>query len=348
MAPALMGNVVLWKPSDYAVAANWLVYRIFLEAGLPPGVIQFVPGDAKLVTDAVLAHRDFAALHFTGSTAVFRALYGQIAAGVAGGQYRSYPRIVGETGGKNFHLLHASADVDAAVANTVRGAFEYQGQKCSACSRVYVPASLWPEFKDKLVAATRALKVGPPDDMANFVGPVIHAAALDRARAAMKDAEGDASLELLAGGTVDDAEGYYVRPTVYATTDPRHPLLSRELFAPILVAHVYDDAAPGAFADACALVDSTGEYALTGAVFARERAAVRFAEDALRGAAGNFYVNAKCTGAVVAQQPFGGARGSGTNDKAGSANLLMRFVSMRSIKEEFVSGPEVEYPSNKP
>jgi 1-pyrroline-5-carboxylate dehydrogenase len=310
-------------------------------------VIQFVPGDAKTVTDVVLAHRDFAALHFTGSTTVFRALYGQIAGGIAAGRYRGYPRVVGETGGKNFHLLHASADVGAAVTNTVRGAFEYQGQKCSACSRVYVPASLWPEFKEKLVAETKALKVGPPDDMANFVGPVIHAAALDRARAAMADAEGDASLELLVGGTVDDAKGYYVRPTVYATTDPNHPLLSRELFAPVLVAHVYDDAAPGAFADACALVDGTGEYALTGAVFARERAAVREAEDALRNAAGNFYVNTKCTGAVVGQQPFGGARGSGTNDKAGSANLLLRFVSMRAIKEEFVMPGEVEYASNK-
>jgi 1-pyrroline-5-carboxylate dehydrogenase len=347
MAPALMGNVVLWKPSDYAVASNWLVYRIFLEAGLPPNVIQFVPGDAKTVTDAVLAHRDFAALHFTGSTAVFRALYGQVGAGVAEGRYRGYPRVVGETGGKNFHLLHPSADVGGAVANTVRGAFEYQGQKCSACSRVYVPRSLWAEFRSKLVAATEALKVGPPDDMANFVGPVIHAAALERARGAMKEAEGDPSLELLVGGAVDDSRGYFVRPTVYATTDPRHPLLSRELFAPVLVAHVYDDAAPDAFADVCALIDSTSEYALTGAVFARERAAVRAAEDALRNAAGNFYVNTKCTGAVVAQQPFGGARASGTNDKAGSANLLLRFVSMRAIKEEFVAVEDVEYPSNK-
>jgi 1-pyrroline-5-carboxylate dehydrogenase len=311
-----MGNVVLWKPSDYAIAANWLIYSIFQEAGLPPNVIQFVPGDPQTVTDAVLAHRDFAALHFTGSTSVFRSLYGKIGAGVSEGKYRSYPRIVGETGGKNFHLVHRSADVDNAVYNTVRGAFEYQGQKCSATSRVYVPSSLWAEFKEKLVTATNALKMGPADDARNFVGPLIHAAAFARASAAIDAANADPRLQCLAGGHHDGATGFFVRPSVYATTDPAHELLARELFAPILLVYVYDDeAAPAeAFRQVCELIDRTSDYALTGAVFARDREAVRYAEDALRNCAGNFYINTKCTGAVVAQQPFGGARASGTNE----------------------------------
>ncbi|KAF2461149.1 delta-1-pyrroline-5-carboxylate dehydrogenase [Lineolata rhizophorae] len=349
-APALMGNVVLWKPSPSALASNHLVLRILLEAGLPPDVIQFVPGDAETVTAAALGHKNFAALHYTGSTAVFRHLYGEIGKGVAEARYAGYPRVVAETGGKNFHLVHRSADVQGAVVNTVRAAFEFAGQKCSACSRAYVARSLWPEFKQKLVREVEAIKVGPPDDFANFVGPVIHKAAFERLSAVIDDAKADQQLELLVGGAYDGSKGYFVRPTVYATTDPAHPLLSRELFGPVVVVYVYDDerggSAEAAFADACALVDATSAYGLTGAVFARDRAAVRAAEDALRHAAGNFYINAKCTGAVVGQQPFGGARASGTNDKAGSANLLSRFVSMRAVKEEFVPPAGVEYPSN--
>ncbi|KAI1503160.1 delta-1-pyrroline-5-carboxylate dehydrogenase 1 [Biscogniauxia marginata] len=348
-APALLGNVVVWKPSDSAIASNWLLYNILLEAGLPKDVIQFVPGNPEEVTKAVLSHRQFAALHYTGSTAVFRKLYGQIGQGTAEGRYQGYPRIVGETGGKNFHLVHASADVDNAVVQTVRGAFEYQGQKCSATSRAYVAQSAWPQFREKLVRETRALRVGAPSDPRNFVGPVIHEPSFRKLAGVIDDAASDPELELLAGGKHDGSRGYFVHPTVYRTTNPAHRLLSTELFGPILVVYVYDDAggSEAAFRDACALVDRTGEYGLTGAVFARDRAAVRAAEEALRNAAGNFYVNCKSTGAVVGQQPFGGARASGTNDKAGSANLLARFVSLRSVKEEFLPTTRVEYVSNE-
>ncbi|KAI5921457.1 Aldehyde/histidinol dehydrogenase [Camillea tinctor] len=346
-APALMGNVVIWKPSDSAIASNWLLYNILLEAGLPKDVIQFVPGNPEEVTKEVLSHKKFAALHYTGSTAVFRKLYGQIGQGTAEGRYQSYPRIVGETGGKNFHLIHPSADIDNAVVQTVRGAFEFQGQKCSATSRLYVPQSIWPEFQEKLVKETKALKVGAPWEPQNFIGPVIHEPSFKKLSGVIDAAKKDSELELLAGGTYDASKGYFIHPTIYRTTNPAHPLLSTELFGPILTVYVYDDAKPGAFQDACALVDSTGEYGLTGAVFASERAAIREAEEALRNAAGNFYVNCKSTGAVVGQQPFGGARASGTNDKAGSANLLSRFVSLRSVKEEFLPTTKVEYVSNE-
>lgn len=346
-APALMGNVVVWKPSPSAMASNYLLYKIFLEAGLPADVIQFVPGDAEEVTKVALSHPEFASLHFTGSTAVFRSLYGKIANGVANGTYKGYPRIVGETGGKNFHLLHPTADVTNAAINTVRGAFEYQGQKCSACSRTYVPVSIYEQFKDELVAQTQALQIGEPDDFSNFIGPVIHRGSFDKLKAVIDEAKNDSELELLVGGKYDDSTGYYIHPTVYRTSNPAHPLLSRELFGPVLVVYAYDDAAPNAFADICRTIDTTTEYALTGAVFAQDRAAIRFAEDALRNSAGNFYINVKNTGAVVGQQPFGGARASGTNDKAGSANLLSRFVSMRSIKEQFVVDEKVVYPSNE-
>ena len=343
-----MGNVVIWKPSPSAMASNYLIYSILLEAGLPRNVIQFVPGDAEEVTKVVLDHPNFTSLHYTGSTAVFRSLYGKIAAGVAEGKYKGYPRIVGETGGKNFHLVHRSADLDNAVAQTVRGAFEFQGQKCSAASRAYVPASLYEDFKTRLVAETNKLKVGPPTDFANFVGPVIHAASFAKLKRVIDDAAGDDGVELLAGGRCDDSAGYFVHPTVYRAKTPTHPLLTTELFGPVLTLYVYDDAAPDAFQEACSLVDGTSDYGLTGAVFARDREAVRYAEDALRHAAGNFYINCKCTGAVVGQQPFGGARASGTNDKAGSVNLLARFVSMRALKEEWAPLGAVEYASNEP
>jgi 1-pyrroline-5-carboxylate dehydrogenase len=314
-APALMGNVVVWKPSPSAIASNWLVYSILLEAGLPPNVIQFVPGDAVEVTKAVLEHKQFACLHYTGSTAVFRSLYGKIATGVAEGKYLGYPRIVGETGGKNFHLLHSSADVENAAVNTVRGAFEYQGQKCSATSRSYVPASLWPEFKDRVVKLTKALKVGPVDDFSNFIGPVIHEASFKKLSSTIDEAKNDSELELIVGGTYDSSKGYFIHPTIYQTKNPNHPLFSRELFGPIMVIYVYDDSSPAdAFQKMCKVIDETSEYALTGAVFAKDREALRYAEDALRNCAGNFYLNCKSTGAVVGQQPFGGARASGTNE----------------------------------
>ncbi|KAH8881273.1 delta-1-pyrroline-5-carboxylate dehydrogenase [Thozetella sp. PMI_491] len=348
-APALMGNVVVWKPSDSAIASSWLLYNILLEAGLPKNVIQFVPGDPVEVTKEVLAHPKFAALHFTGSTAIFRQLYGQIGAGVGEGRYHSYPRIVGETGGKNFHLIHSSAEIENAVVQTVRGAFEYQGQKCSATSRLYVPASIWPEFKARLAEEVKNLKVGSPLDHANFVGPVIHAASFQKLSSAIDSANNDKDLKLVVGGSYDDSKGYFIQPTVYEAATPDHKLFSTELFGPILVAYVYDDTKDpvGAFAEVCELVDSASEYGLTGSVFAADRAAVRFAEDKLRNSAGNFYINCKSTGAVVGQQPFGGSRASGTNDKAGSMNILTRFVSLRSIKEEFNSTTKVEYPSNE-
>jgi 1-pyrroline-5-carboxylate dehydrogenase len=348
-APALMGNVVVWKPSDSAIASNWLLYNILLEAGLPKNVIQFVPGNPEEVTKVVLAHKKLAALHYTGSTAVFRKLYGSIANGVAEGRYQGYPRIVGETGGKNFHLIHSSADLDNAAVQTVRGAFEYQGQKCSATSRAYVPKSVWPQFKERLVAETSALSIGGPTDYKNFVGPVIHAASFKKLSGVIDAAKNDKELELLVGGKHDNSTGYYIHPTIYATTNPQHHLLSTELFGPILTVYVYDDTSSPveAFTSICELVDSTSEYGLTGSIFASDRAAIRFAEDALRNSAGNFYINCKSTGAVVGQQPFGGARASGTNDKAGSQNLLTRFVSMRSIKEEFNPTLKVEYPSNE-
>ncbi|KAL1974272.1 hypothetical protein VTN31DRAFT_5832 [Thermomyces dupontii] len=347
-APALMGNVVVWKPSPFAVASGHLVHKILIEAGLPKDVIQFVPGDAAEVTDTVLNHPDFAALHFTGSTTVFRSLYGRIATGVAEGKYRNYPRIVGETGGKNFHLIHKSADVRNAVVQTIRGAFEFQGQKCSATSRAYVASSIAEEFQQQLVAEVKKLKVGDPEDFTNFCGPVIHEAAFEKLSTVINEANKDPELELLAGGTYDSSKGWYIQPTVYRTKNPNHPLLSRELFGPILALHIYDDASPTALADICAIIEQTSEYGLTGSVFAQDREAIRTAEDALRNAAGNFYINCKSTGAVVGQQPFGGARASGTNDKAGSANLLSRFVSLRSIKEEFTPTYNVEYLSNLP
>lgn len=343
-----MGNVVIWKPSPSAIASGHLVHQILLEAGLPPNVIQFVPGDAVDVTKTVLNHPEFAALHFTGSTSVFRELYGRIASGVAEGKYRSYPRIVGETGGKNFHLIHKSADIRNAVVQTVRGAFEFQGQKCSATSRVYVAASVADEFQKQLVDEVKQIKVGDPSDFTNFCGPVIHEAAFNKLARVIDDAKKDPELELLAGGSYDSSQGWFIQPTICRTQNPNHPLLSRELFGPILTLYVYDDASDSGFADVCALIEQTSEYGLTGSVFAQDRAAIRFAEDALRNAAGNFYINCKSTGAVVGQQPFGGSRASGTNDKAGSANLLARFVSLRSVKEEFFPTYKVGYPSNEP
>ena len=315
-APALMGNVVVWKPSPFAIASNWLLYNILIEAGLPKDVIQFVPGDAEEVTKAVLGHKQFAALHYTGSTAVFRKLYGQIAMGVADGKYAGYPRIVGETGGKNFHLIHSSADVSNAAIQTVRGAFEFQGQKCSATSRAYVPKSLWPQFKEEVIKHTKALKIGAPDDFGNFIGPVIHKASFEKLSKVIDSAKDDKDLELVVGGSYDGSKGYFINPTIYESKTPDHELFSKELFGPIMVAYVYDDTTDPvkAFQDICKTVDQASEYALTGAVFAQDRAALRYAEDALRNSAGNFYLNCKSTGAVVAQQPFGGARASGTNE----------------------------------
>lgn len=341
---ALLGNVVVWKPSPSALHSAWVLHKILIEAGLPEDVIQFVPGDAAQITDTVLARPEFAGLSYIGSTAVFKELLGKVGKATAAGTFNSYPRVVGETGGKNFHLVHSSADVKNAALNTIRAAFEYQGQKCSACSRVYVAESVWPEFKKVLVQETSKLKVGQPEHFDNFINPVIHRRAFDRLADVIERMKSDQEVELLVGGKADDSEGYFVHPTIYRTTNPKHELMTRELFGPLFSIYVYPD---DKYAETLDLVNSTSTYALTGSIFARDQIASRQAQDALRHSAGMLYLNTKCTGSVVAQQPFGGSRDSGTNDKSGTAGLLSRFVSVRTIKEEFGTIDEVTYPSNE-
>ncbi|KAI0053814.1 delta-1-pyrroline-5-carboxylate dehydrogenase [Auriscalpium vulgare] len=339
--PALVGNVVVWKPSPAATYSNYIVHQILTEAGVPPGVIQFVPGPPPEVVAQAISHPSFAALHFTGSTFVFKKLWKDIAQNVD--IYKSYPRIVGETGGKNFHVVHSSADVKNAVLQTVRAGFEYQGQKCSALSRLYVPSSLWTGgFKNLLLSETAKIKVGPARDFGNFLGPVIGRPAYDKILGYIKQAK-EAGGEVLIGGTGDESTGYFIQPTIILTKDPRSITMREEIFGPVITVYVYEDAD---FDKTLDLVDTTSDYALTGAIFASERAALLRATTRLRNAAGNVYYNEKCTGAVVGQQPFGGARASGTNDKAGSAAIFYRFVSARSIKENFVGLEEFGYPSN--
>ncbi|OLL21909.1 Delta-1-pyrroline-5-carboxylate dehydrogenase, mitochondrial [Neolecta irregularis DAH-3] len=341
-APALLGNVVIWKPSPSAVLSNYLVHKILMEAGLPRGVIQFLPGDAQSITNEVLRSPDFVGLHFTGSTNIFKMLWKKIAANID--LYKSYPRIVGETGGKDFHLIDSSADVTNAVVATVRGAFEYQGQKCSACSRVYVPETLWPKFSKLLKEETEKLQVGNPCDWVTFVGPVIHESAFDKLSTVIDNGKLDPELELITGGKHDKSKGYFIHPTVFKVNNIHHRMLQEEYFGPVLGVYVYPD--PD-IDTVLAHIDQESKYALTGSVFAQDRAAIEKISAKLRYAAGNFYINDKCTGAVVGQQPFGGARASGTNDKAGSAGLLSRFVSVRSIKENFIYAENVRYPSNE-
>ncbi|WP_020671930.1 L-glutamate gamma-semialdehyde dehydrogenase [Amycolatopsis nigrescens] len=338
-APALMGNVVLWKPSPTQSFAAHLTMRLLEEAGMPPGVINLLPGDGKAVSDVALNHRDLAGIHFTGSTATFQHLWGAVGANIS--RYRGYPRLVGETGGKDFIVAHPSADVDVLRTAMVRGAFEYQGQKCSAASRAYVPRSLWKQLRDGLIAETEALTVGDVTDLSNFAGAVIDRRAFDKHADVLQRAAADPELEVIAGGTADDSVGYFVRPTVIVSDNPRHDVFRTEYFGPILAVHVYEDAEYDAILK---LVDDTADYALTGAVIANDRAAVARTMESLRFAAGNFYVNDKPTGAVVGQQPFGGARASGTNDKAGSVFNLLRWTSPRSIKENFVPPTSVGYP----
>ncbi len=336
-APALMGNVVLWKPAASAMLSAWYTLQLLHEAGLPKGVINFLPGDPVMISDIALKHRDLAGVHFTGSTGVFNSMWSTIGANMS--SYRSYPRIVGETGGKDFMIAHASADVQAFAVGVVRGAFEYQGQKCSACSRIYVPKSIWPEVKARIVAMIEEIKVGDTNDFSNFMGAVIDQRAFDRINGYLADAKQNA--KILAGGTADGSTGWFVKPTLVETTDPKYRLMCEEIFGPIVTAYVYDDAK---WEETLKLVDETSDYALTGAVFAQDRAALKQAHAALRHSAGNFYINDKCTGAVVGQQPFGGARASGTNDKAGSKLNLLRWVSARTVKETFVPPKDYKYP----
>ncbi len=329
-APALMGNTVVWKPSPHSLYSNAMLMDLFTEAGLPPGVINFVPGDAEMVTKVVVAQRDFAGLHYTGSTAVFRSLWRQVA--VQLDHYRDYPRLVGETGGKDFLVAHESADVEAVVTAMIRGAYEFQGQKCSALSRAYVPRSMWNAMRDRLVGEIDTIRMGDVADFGNFMGAVIHQQAFERCERYIGQARDSKASKILAGGGCDASEGYFVQPTLIETSDSQAPSLCEEIFGPILSVHVYDD---GGFDDVLQWCDTTSPYALTGAIFASDRRAIVRATDALRYSAGNFYVNDKPTGAVVGQQPFGGARASGTNDKAGSSLNLLRWVSARMIKETF-------------
>ena len=336
-APALMGNTVIWKPASSAMLSAYYLMKLYEAAGMPPGVINFVPGDAAMISKVLLAHRDLAGVHFTGSTEVFNNMWKTIGASMS--TYRSYPRIVGETGGKDFIVAHPSADVDALAVAMVRGAFEFQGQKCSAASRVYVPKSIWPGVRDRAVAMISDLKMGDPRDFRNFMGAVIDKRAFDKISEYIEHGRGHATI--LAGGKVDGRKGYFVSPTLIETDDPGYKLLCEEIFGPVLTAHVYDDAK---WEETLKIVDSTSPYALTGAVFAQERRAIVHAMSALRHAAGNFYVNDKPTGAVVGQQPFGGARASGTNDKAGSKLNLTRWVSARTVKENFNPPTDYRYP----
>jgi 1-pyrroline-5-carboxylate dehydrogenase len=338
-APAIMGNTVVWKPAATAVYSNYFVFRLLEEAGLPPGVINFLPGPATVVSDIVLADRALAGIHFTGSTDVFRALWLRVAENL--GSYAAYPRLVGETGGKDFVVAHASADVDALAVALVRGAFEYQGQKCSAVSRAYVPDTLWPQVRDRMQAALSQLRMGDPADFRNFMGAVIDRKAFERIAGYIAAARAAPDARVLLGGRADDTTGYFVEPTVIEVSDPAYRSMREEIFGPVLSVYAYPEAR---WADTLAQVDSTSPYALTGGVFARDPQAVAQAQAALRHAAGNFYINDKPTGAVVGQQPFGGARASGTNDKAGSVLNLIRWTSPRAVKETFVPPTQWTYP----
>jgi 1-pyrroline-5-carboxylate dehydrogenase len=338
-APAIMGNTVVWKPAATAVLSNYFIMRLLEEAGLPPGVINFVPGPSVQVSERLLADRAFAGIHFTGSTEVFQALWKQAAANLT--SYASYPRLVGETGGKDFVLAHASADVDALATGLVRGAFEYQGQKCSAASRAYIPDVIWPQVRDRMLAMLAEVKVGDPADFRNFMGAVIDRKAFDKIKAYIDAAKRAPGVKVLFGGGANDADGYFIEPTVIESQDPTYRTMCEEIFGPVLTVHVYPAAR---WADTLRLVDQTSPYALTGAIFAQERRIVEEAKQALRYAAGNFYINDKPTGAVVGQQPFGGARASGTNDKAGSLLNLIRWVSPRAVKENFIPPRSFTYP----
>lgn len=340
-APALMGNTVVWKPSASAALSNYLLLEILEEAGLPKGVVNFIPGEPQMVTDLVLEDEKFSALHFTGSTKVFKDLYVKISQNVAQDKYIDFPRIVGETGGKNFHLIHSSASVKHAALSTLRGAFEFQGQKCSALSRLYVSESVWPEFKDILINEMSTIKQG--NGLNDFMGPVIHQQSFDKLSKVIDDAKADAELEILSGGEYDQSKGFFVKPTLIESKNPNHDNFKNEFFGPILTVYVYKDAE---FSNILSSIDSITKYGLTGAVFANDREVVREVEEKLRYSAGNFYINDKSTGAVVGQQWFGGARMSGTNDKAGSGNILNRFVSIRNIKENFYELGDYKYPSN--
>ena len=336
---AMMGNVVVWKPSDSQVFSAKIIIDIFKEAGVPDGVINVVFGDAEMITNTVLESRDFAGVHFTGSTHVFKDIWAKIGTNIH--HYKTYPRIVGETGGKDFIIAHPSANVKQVATGIVRGAFEFQGQKCSAASRAYLPKSLWLAIKEQLITDVKSMKMGSPEDLSNFVTAVIHEGSFDKLVRFIEQAKKDSDAEIILGGNYDKSVGYFIEPTVIVTTNPKYATMETELFGPVMTLYVYDDAQ---WENTLKLVDETSEYALTGAVFSQDRYAIEQATIALQNAAGNFYVNDKPTGAVVGMQPFGGARASGTNDKAGSALNLLRWASPRTIKETFVTPEDYRYP----
>ena len=338
-APAMMGNVVVWKPSDSQVYSAQVIMELFKAAGLPDGVVNMITVDGPVAGDVIFKHKDFSGLHFTGSTNVFRALWKQIGENLS--YYRTYPRIVGETGGKDFVVAHASA-IPAVVATALaRGAFEFQGQKCSAASRAYLPKSLWPEIKKLYVEQVNSIKIGSPYDTSNFVNAVIDETAFDKISSFIDYCRAQADAELITGGGYDKSTGYFIEPTTFVTTNPKFRTMCEEIFGPVLTIYIYDD---NDYEQTLKLVDETSEYALTGSIIAQDRYAINTATRILENAAGNFYINDKPSGAVVGQQPFGGARGSGTNDKAGAAMNLLRWVSARTIKETFVPPLNYQYP----
>ena len=336
---AMMGNVVIWKPSDSQVFSAKIIIDVFKEAGIPDGVINVVFGDAEMITNTVLSSRDFAGVHFTGSTHVFKDIWAKIGTNIH--HYKTYPRIVGETGGKDFIVAHPSANVKQVATGIARGAFEFQGQKCSAASRVYIPKSLWPAVKQQLITDVKSMKMGSPEDFGNFITAVIHEGSFNKLVSYIEQAKKDSDAEIIVGGNYDKSVGYFIEPTVIVTTNPKYTTMETELFGPIVTIYVYEDAN---WETTLELIDQTSEYALTGAIFSKDRYAIEQATIALQNAAGNFYVNDKPTGAVVGMQPFGGARASGTNDKAGSALNLLRWASPRTIKETFITPEDYRYP----
>lgn len=336
---ALMGNTVVWKPSDSQVFSAKIIIDIFKEAGVPDGVINVVFGDPVMITDTVLASPDFAGVHYTGSTFIFKEIWKKIGNNIH--KYKTYPKIVGETGGKDFIVAHPSANVKQVVTGITRGAFEFQGQKCSAASRAYIPQSLWPAVKAQLITDVNSMKMGSPEDFGNFITAVIHEGSFNKLAGFIDQAKKDADAEIILGGNYDKSKGYFIEPTVIVTTNPKYATMETELFGPVITIYVYEDAK---WKETLKLVDETSEYALTGAIFSQDRYAIVEATNALQNAAGNFYINDKPTGAVVGMQPFGGARASGTNDKAGSMQNLLRWVSPRTIKETFVTPEDYRYP----
>jgi 1-pyrroline-5-carboxylate dehydrogenase len=338
-APAMMGNTIVWKPANTQIYAAHVVMELLIEAGLPPGVINLIYVSGPDAGDVIFNHPDFGGIHFTGSTEVFKGIWKTI--GEKMPVYKSYPRIVGETGGKDYIIAHSSADIDVLVTALARGAFEYQGQKCSAASRCYIPESIFPQVKEKLIAAVKSMKIGPVEDFSNFINAVIDEKAFDKISSYITNAKSSKEVELLTGGNADKSKGYFIEPTILLTTNPKYTTMCEEIFGPVLTMYVYKD---DQFESTLHLVDQTSEYALTGAIIAQDRYAIDLAEKILVNSAGNFYINDKCTGAVVGQQPFGGARGSGTNDKAGAMINLLRWVSPRTIKETFVPAKDYRYP----